>query len=1021
MRFKKTTILGLSFAMGALVFAGGTMLNDKAVASANDGDKVNASFVMDDKAEMLLRADAEESGVRFLATMTHSDYVALMANEGADKTYKDISFGMVIFPADYEDDYADVNFTTLFSEDEAAKKYDWATWDGSEWKYAGENGANGSDVRIMNFTSDELILTSPEANPYYALHGSIKNILPDNYAREFVGRAYVTYTAQDDTVSYEWAAWAGNDAANNTCSVAYLAQTALATPEDFTPAQQTLLQAYVDGASTMDTTVSVEHYQETLDGDYELKETTTQTAKVNGIATATAQTYTGFTVDKTVVGTQDVVTNALADGKSTLKLYYTRNVHNVVFETNGGSAVESVPVKYGATYTVDAETKKAGETFGGWYFGTEYTEANKADTVVMGDADVTVNAMWLTVAWEEAKSSVALKWHSTDEQGLDNTYALAAPSVMANGVAYDWEYAVSDCLTIDGNVIKTNGSTNGVVSVMVNGTAMAQKTVTIRDISEYRIIRTLADCVIGTTEKVILANDIDFGNDAFGLCGAQMGGSFEFDGNGHALKNITIGTTLKQSYGSTATWNNNNFLFRGANFGVIHDVSFLNVTIDGSVGNGAGIVISNNNYMYNVYMEGVVIGNSGNATHGNYFGLVGRHATNATLRNVVVAMENRSKNAIGTLAGQVNDNCVFDNCYSISMTGNPIGKQTTNGTIAPTMTNVVDGVYAYTSKAQLLTDAEAMANFPAQFKNMLNETTVNLAVNLDSSAINEKSLQKASYALPVVDGVSYVSANEAIAKVEDGAIVPVSGMARGTSTFVYAMKDGAIVSEYRVVVTDYTGYTVISQSSELININGTKNFVLANDIDFGTDVPTVAWDQGVAFNGIFDGNGFEIKDFVVAACTYGSVNATNNMYLFRTGSGAMTMRDVTFTGKVNRDWQNGSGIVLAPINMIWYNVTMNLTYQGGDSTTTLGVLSYLQPNCQLYGCTFNVEKASTAGNFPVYITTLAREQCAFYNCVVNSATINGAVKEYRPYSGATNVTVETKDFFGITFNDLSAE
>ncbi len=1017
MKFKKTTILGLSFAMGALVFAGGALFNDKAVASANEGDKVNASFVMDDKAEMLLRANAEESGVRFLATMTHSDYVALMANEGPEKTYKDISFGMVIFPADYEDDYFGVNFTTLFSDDEDAKKYDWATWDGSEWKYDGENGANGSDVRIMNFTSDELILTSPEENPYYALHGTIKNIFPDNYAREFVGRAYVSYTAQDDTVSYEWAAWAGNDASNNTCSVAYLAQTALATPEDFTDAQITLLQAYVDGASTMDTTVSVEHYQETLDGDYELKETTTQTAKVNQMATATANTYEGFTVDTTVAGTQNVVTNALADGKSTLKLYYTRNVHNVVFETNGGSAVASVPVKYGATYTVDAETTKAGETFGGWYFGNEYTEANKADAVVMGDADVTINAMWLTIEWEEAKSSVALKYHETDEQGLDNTYTLAAPNVMANGVAYDnWEYAVSESLTIEGNTVKTNGSTNGVVSVVVNGTTLSQKTVTIRDISEFRIIRTLADCRLqSVSDKVILANDIDFENTAFQMASGAY--NAEFDGNGYALKNINISTAMK-NYADNGTVSNNCRLFRDGLNGsaYIHDLAFLNVKIEGNITNGVGIFGYNLGRIINVYMEGVVVGGS-SADLGRQNGLVVYN--NGTMENVVAVVENRTTTVFGTLVSQLT-NGVFKNCYSVSMTANPAGKTNTDGVNTAITTNVMNGVSAYTTKEALLADTSAMAKFPNAFKGYLND--VYLGYNLPETAQGGK--QQASFTLPVEEGVSYVSANEAIAKVENGAIVPVSGGAiMPETTYVYGVKDGKTVASYRVQSTDYTGYIVISgttaktfgsTSGYVLNtdVNGTNKYILANDIDFGTAGITQAWDNGTKFDGIFDGNGFEIKDFRVLG----------SQSLFATAYGAMTIRDVTFTGSMDRaSGGNATGIVLVPQGFAMYNVTMNLTYGGGDATHKNAVFSWMAPGCKLYGCTFNVEKNATAGNFPLYLATLIRENWQFYNNVVNSATMLGVTPEYRPVTNGTNTAVTTQDFFGVTFNDLSAE
>ncbi len=999
---KKTKILGLSFVVSALIATGGVCLGNTKVSSAENTDAVNEKFTMTEKAQMLLRDNAEESGLRFTATMSQADYLALMANEGADKDYKDISFGMVLMPADYTA-YSELTFKALFSANADEKKYDWATWNGDEWVYSGENGANGSDVRIMNFTSDELVLTDATSNnPYYTMYGAVKNVLVNNYARQFVAKAYVVYTAQDNSVSYEWAT--ENE---NACSVAYIAQTALQDTEGLTSTQVSLLNAYVTNASTKDTTVAVEHYQENLDGGYDLIETTSQTAKVNAQVTAESKSYIGFSVDEEATGTKNVVANALADGKSTASIYYKRNTYNVIFNTNGGSTVESVPVKYGATYVVQGETEKADETFAGWYVGNDYTAENKADTIVMGAEDITINALWLTVEWSESASSVALKYHATDAQGMENTYTLANPTVLANGEAYnDWQFQVTDSLTIEGNVIKTAAAQNGVVSVVANGSVLASKTVTVRDISAYRIIRTLADCFFtAVTENVILANDIDFNNDAYVLdsfTNWQSPWRGELDGNGYAFKNINIGSTIKTNIDGTATANNNNFLWRAGSSGYIHDLAFLNVTINAGVSNGAGILISSSNTIKNVYMEAVLIGGNG----GGRYGLVGYNAKN--MENVVCVVENRSTANPGTIAGDTNANQVFTNCYSISMTANPIGKTTTN---------VVAGVSTYTLKEAFVADTAAMEIIPEAFKAYLNE--VYLGYNLPTAAQNGK--QKASYTLPVVEGVSYVSSNTAIAKVENGAIVPVKGGDKTSEiAYVYAIKNGKTVASYRVQCTDYTDYTVITQSSELVNINGAKKFILAGDIDFG-GVSTAAWDSGTAFSGIFDGNGFEIKNFVIGVCTWGSVTVNNNMFLFRTGSGEMTIRDITFTGKANRGWEGqGAGIVLAPINMLWNNVTVNLTYQGGATDNAQSLFGYLQPNCKFNGCTFNLEKTPNAGtDFPVYITTLVREGCAFFNCVVNSATINAAVKEYRPSAGAANVAVETKDFFGIAFNDLS--
>ena len=111
-----------------------------------------------------------------------------------------------------------------------------------------------------------------------------------------------------------------------------------------------------DGGSTEDNTASytVEHYQQNIENDeFTLvnDDTEEKSGKIGEDTKAIAKTYDGFTA-KTV--TQEKIT---ADGKTVVKIEYTRNVVTLTFDTDGGSEIASKSGKYGATFTITAPTK----------------------------------------------------------------------------------------------------------------------------------------------------------------------------------------------------------------------------------------------------------------------------------------------------------------------------------------------------------------------------------------------------------------------------------------------------------------------------------------------------------------------------------------------------------------------------------------------------------------------------------------------------------------------------------------
>ena len=138
----------------------------------------------------------------------------------------------------------------------------------------------------------------------------------------------------------------------------------------------------IDEGSTEDNTASytVEHYQQNIENDEFtlIVDTESKKGEINSDTKAEAKTYDGFTA-KTV--TQEKIT---ADGKTVVKIEYTRNIVTLTFDTDGGSEIASKSGKYGAELTVEAPTKE-GYTFNSW---------NPALSTTFPAKDTTYKAKW---------------------------------------------------------------------------------------------------------------------------------------------------------------------------------------------------------------------------------------------------------------------------------------------------------------------------------------------------------------------------------------------------------------------------------------------------------------------------------------------------------------------------------------------------------------------------------------------------------------------------------------------------
>ncbi len=104
---------------------------------------------------------------------------------------------------------------------------------------------------------------------------------------------------------------------------------------------------------------SVEHYQEKLDGSYDLLVADALSGVVGETVTADYETYVGYISNTTHTGTLTQGT-VNASGSLVLKLYYALNEYSVSFD---GSTVPAQTIKYRGTVTQPTTPTKTGYTF----------------------------------------------------------------------------------------------------------------------------------------------------------------------------------------------------------------------------------------------------------------------------------------------------------------------------------------------------------------------------------------------------------------------------------------------------------------------------------------------------------------------------------------------------------------------------------------------------------------------------------------------------------------------------------
>ena len=145
-------------------------------------------------------------------------------------------------------------------------------------------------------------------------------------------------------------------------------------------------------APNIDTVYKVEHYLENLNEDsYILMPADTDNLKgtTRTPTVASAKTYPGFT--KPIFSQETIA----ADGSTVIKLYYPRELYQVIFNSNGGTLIDSQTIEYGGTIIEPSTPTKAGYTFDGWFKESNTDSVwNVAADKVTGN--ITLYAKWMS-------------------------------------------------------------------------------------------------------------------------------------------------------------------------------------------------------------------------------------------------------------------------------------------------------------------------------------------------------------------------------------------------------------------------------------------------------------------------------------------------------------------------------------------------------------------------------------------------------------------------------------------------
>lgn len=206
-------------------------------------------------------------------------------------------------------------------------------------------------------------------------------------------------------------------------------------------------------SSRLDTPYQIVYLLQDLTGDTYSEDTahrvsaTGRTGSLTAVTQAQALTYPGFTLATDIATCNEYIA---ADGSTEIELRYTRDIHNVLFDTADGTCILPQTGRYGLAVTKPANPSRAGYTFDGW---------NPQVPQTIGTADVTCVAKWkplkvqyTVVFWRQNANDDLYSY-----AGISTAQAYAGSTVTTAGAgpsdaaAKHFAYASCDTVVVNGN------------------------------------------------------------------------------------------------------------------------------------------------------------------------------------------------------------------------------------------------------------------------------------------------------------------------------------------------------------------------------------------------------------------------------------------------------------------------------------------------------------------------------------------------------------------------------------------
>ncbi len=114
-------------------------------------------------------------------------------------------------------------------------------------------------------------------------------------------------------------------------------------------------------------------------------------------------TLTGYTFQHWLSNGQ-IISNfstMINENDHTLSAVWVANTYTIIFETNGGSEVESKNIKFNTAYGELADTAKRGHNFLGWFSNVSCSEGSEvtSETILLDETKTTLYAKWETIKY----------------------------------------------------------------------------------------------------------------------------------------------------------------------------------------------------------------------------------------------------------------------------------------------------------------------------------------------------------------------------------------------------------------------------------------------------------------------------------------------------------------------------------------------------------------------------------------------------------------------------------------------